>query len=109
MPLVSLELAIIPDLNSAPPVDDAHVPEVDITSEVAGRQDVTCDVRSGMEWKGEGVSRISARERSILVSFVSDSLSYSSVCTETRKKVGTWLRDISFWPCLAFLPGPARL
>ena len=29
--------------------------------------------------------------------------------TEPRKKVGTWLRDISSWPCLAFLPGPAWL
>ena len=29
--------------------------------------------------------------------------------TEPRKKVGTWLRDIASWPCLAFLPGPAWL
>ena len=29
----------------------------------------------------------------------------SMLCTEPRKKVGTWLRDISSWPCLAFLPG----
>ena len=31
----------------------------------------------------------------------------ASFHTEPRKKVGTWLRDISSWPCLAFLPGPA--
>ena len=31
------------------------------------------------------------------------------VSTELRKRVGTWLRDISSWPCLAFLPGPAWL
>ena len=29
--------------------------------------------------------------------------------TEPRKKVGMWLRDISSYPCLAFLPGPAWL
>ena len=33
----------------------------------------------------------------------------SHTCTEPRKKVGTWLRDISSWPCLAFLPGRAWL
>ena len=31
------------------------------------------------------------------------------VCTEPRKSLCTWLRDISSWPCLAFLPGPAWL
>ena len=31
------------------------------------------------------------------------------VSTEPRKKVGTWLRDIASWPCLAFLPDPAWL
>ena len=33
----------------------------------------------------------------------------SCTTTEPRKKVGTWLRDISSWPCLASLPGPAWL
>ena len=32
-----------------------------------------------------------------------------SLYTEPRKKVGTWLRDISSCPCLAFLTGPAWL
>ena len=40
--LVGLELAIVADLHSARPVDDAHVPEVHVAAKVAGRQDVTC-------------------------------------------------------------------
>ena len=42
MSLVGLELAIVADLHSARPVDDAHVPEVDVAAKVAGSQDVTC-------------------------------------------------------------------
>ena len=30
-------------------------------------------------------------------------------CTEPRKSLCTWLRYVSSWPCLAFLPGPAWL
>ena len=45
VPLVGLKFAIIPDLNSARPVDDAHVPEVHVAAEVAGRQDVSCTVQ----------------------------------------------------------------
>ena len=41
MSLVGLELAIVADLHSARPVDDAHVPEVHVAAKVAGSQDVT--------------------------------------------------------------------
>ena len=45
----------------------------------------------------------------VSLAHVSNTEREKKVCTEPRKKVGTWLRDISSWTCLVFLPGPAWL
>ena len=46
---MNLKFAIIPDLNPATSVDDAHVPKMHVATKVAGRQDVTCNILSVSE------------------------------------------------------------